>query len=118
MSDAFNEGNDLFVDEDFDGAVASYTAAITGGFTKPQVYAKRAAAYIKCEKFAEALQDSNKAIELDDSNDTFFLRKGWVFLSSINIPPFNCLSVAQRVFILKNMKPRAWHSRRAWYTVS
>ena len=78
MTEAFDEGNSLFVDDDFEGAVEQYTAAITSGFTKPQVYAKRAAAYIKCEKYAEALQDSNKAIELDSSNDTFFMRKGCV----------------------------------------
>jgi Flp pilus assembly protein TadD len=77
MTDAFDAGNSLFVDEDFEGAVVEYTAAINGGFTEAQVYAKRAGAYINLEKFAEALQDSNKAIELDGSNDVFFLRKGY-----------------------------------------
>ena len=80
MSAAFDEGNSLFVDEDFDGAVEKYTSAISGGFTKPQVYAKRAAAFIKIEKYAEALQDSNKAIELDNTDANSYFRKGYVII--------------------------------------
>jgi Flp pilus assembly protein TadD len=76
MSSLFDEGNSLFVDEEYEGAVGCYTKAIEGGFTDKEVYVKRAAAYLKVDRFAEALQDSNRAIELDPENEAAFLRKG------------------------------------------
>lgn len=81
MSSLFDEGNSLFVDEDYEGAAGCYTKAIEGGFSDPEVFVKRAAAFLKLDRFAEALQDSNKAIELDGANEAAFLRKGMACFS-------------------------------------
>jgi tetratricopeptide (TPR) repeat protein len=73
---SYSEGNALFVDEDFDGAIAAYCAAIESGMNTADVFVKRAAAYLKVDKFAEALQDSNAAIGVDANNESAYFRKG------------------------------------------
>lgn len=72
----FYIGNNYYIDENYDHAIVKYTEAIAhlGKFAK--VYAHRAACYLKLKDYMNALEDCNKAIALDASEERCYLRKG------------------------------------------
>ncbi|CAF3405495.1 unnamed protein product [Rotaria sp. Silwood1] len=77
----FEEANEAFVDDKYEEAYKLYTKALTdddksdGHFTS-KVLAARAQCALKLKKYADALNDSNTAIELDEKNIKAYLRKG------------------------------------------
>jgi suppressor of G2 allele of SKP1 len=78
--DSFHEGNQSYVNEDFENSFKSYTKAISeaseGTFeATPFLFAARAAAALKIGKFEVCIEDCNKAIALDSSFERAYLRK-------------------------------------------
>ncbi|GLE00424.1 hypothetical protein PINS_up009181 [Pythium insidiosum] len=71
-----HEANALFVDEAYPEAIAAYSKALASLASDADLFAKRAAAYLRVGKQREAIQDTDKAIELDASLELAYLRKG------------------------------------------
>jgi tetratricopeptide (TPR) repeat protein len=69
---AREEGNVLFKNGDFVGAVKSYTESIMRDPSDPRGYNNRAAAYTKLVALPEALKDANEAIKTDPKFGEFF----------------------------------------------
>lgn len=62
---AREEGNRLFKEGDFAGAVKSYTESIKRDPNDPRGYNNRALAYTKLVALPEALKDAEEAIRVD-----------------------------------------------------
>uniref|UniRef100_A0A6N2LI11 Protein SGT1 homolog n=1 Tax=Salix viminalis TaxID=40686 RepID=A0A6N2LI11_SALVM len=76
MADLEKKAKEAFIDDHFELAVDLYTQAIALDPTNPDLFADRAQANIKLNKFTEAVADASKAIELDASLAKAYLRKG------------------------------------------
>ena len=63
-----NKGNEAFKNQDWPGALDFYTKAIELYDKEPSFYTNRAQANIKLEAYGYAVQDADKAIELDPNN--------------------------------------------------
>ncbi|XP_032237482.1 protein SGT1 homolog [Nematostella vectensis] len=74
--DLFSEGNDAFVDENYELAIQKYSAAIEQNAFNPEYYIKRAAAQIKLANYKDACTDASVAVDLDPKNYKAHLRKG------------------------------------------
>jgi stress-induced-phosphoprotein 1 len=72
---AREEGNVLFKNGDFAGAVKSYTECIKRDPADPRGYNNRAAAYTKLVALPEALKDANEAIKTDPTFVKGYIRK-------------------------------------------
>ena len=57
----------LFAEQDFNQAISLYTDAISHNPFVAAYYSNRSFAYLKTECFGYALNDANKALELDKS---------------------------------------------------
>uniref|UniRef100_A0A6N2N9C7 Uncharacterized protein n=1 Tax=Salix viminalis TaxID=40686 RepID=A0A6N2N9C7_SALVM len=79
MADLEKKAKEAFIDDHFELAVDLYTQAIALDPTNPDLFADRAQANIKLNKFTEAVADASKAIELDASLAKAYLRKGWKY---------------------------------------
>jgi stress-induced-phosphoprotein 1 len=66
------EGNVLFKNGDFAGAVKSYTESIMRDPSDARGYNNRAAAYTKLVALPEALKDVNEAIKIDPKFGALF----------------------------------------------
>jgi len=75
---AREEGNTLFKNGDFAGAVKSYTESIKRDPSDPRGYNNRAAAYTKLVALPEALKDANEAIKIDPKFVKGYIRKSTV----------------------------------------
>ncbi|XP_031570260.1 protein SGT1 homolog [Actinia tenebrosa] len=75
-SELFSEGNEAFVDENYQLALQKYTNAIELNGFNPKYYVKRATTYFKLGNFRDACTDANVAIDLDSKNIKAHLRKG------------------------------------------
>lgn len=69
-------GNDAFIEEDFDKAKELYTKAIQSNPSNALYFDRRAAVYIKCKQYSEAVKDANSALALDASLHSALLNKG------------------------------------------
>jgi tetratricopeptide (TPR) repeat protein len=71
---SYNLGIDQFQQNDFEGAIASFGKAIElkEGFTK--AYLNRGSAYMEMEKYSEAIQDFNVALNDPEGKDAYYLR--------------------------------------------
>eukprot|EP00039_Didymoeca_costata_P033216 m.41332 g.41332 ORF g.41332 m.41332 type:complete len:343 (+) comp9755_c0_seq2:68-1096(+) len=78
--ESFQKGNEKFVDEDFAGAVEFYTTAIDEDDTNANFYLKRATAYLKLEKYSEAVLDTQNAIQNDDKVARAYFRQGQAYV--------------------------------------
>ena len=75
--DAFQRGNEAFVEENFDEALACYTEALKAQPSNvTKVLEARAHTYLKLGKYLEAAQDCNAAISRDPSSSKALMRKG------------------------------------------
>lgn len=63
-----NKGNDAFKKQDWPQAVEWYSKAIEAYDKEPSFFTNRAQANIKLESYGYAIQDADKAIELDPGN--------------------------------------------------
>lgn len=75
-SDLEKQAKEAFIDDHFELAVDLYTQAIAVDPKNSELYSDRAQANIKSNNFTEAVEDANKAIELDPSLFKAYLRKG------------------------------------------
>ncbi|KAG5440756.1 hypothetical protein PCK2_000192, partial [Pneumocystis canis] len=73
--EAREEGNRLFKNGDFAGAIKLYSEMIKRSPDDPRGYGNRAAAYIKVMSMYEALKDCEKAISLDPNFTKAYLRQ-------------------------------------------
>jgi len=71
-------GNELFKKGDFGGAVKRYSEAVRRNPSDAKIYSNRAACYTKLMSFDLALQDCDKAIELEPTFVKAYLRKAKV----------------------------------------
>jgi len=80
QEEAKEKGNAAFKAARYDEAVKHYTTGIDlDPYNKTiasTLYANRAACYLKLKKYAEAVGDCNKAIELNDGYAKAYLRRG------------------------------------------
>ncbi|KAK5289109.1 Hsp90 cochaperone, partial [Cryomyces antarcticus] len=73
MADALKaEGNKLFAEKDFQGAVEKFTQAIEAEPTNHVLYSNRSGAYASLKDFDKALEDANKVTEIKPD-----WAKGW-----------------------------------------
>lgn len=70
------KGNTALNAEKFDEAIAAYTEAIALDGKNHVLFSNRSAAYAKAKKFAEALEDAEKTIELNPTWPKGYSRKG------------------------------------------
>ena len=87
MSQFFSEGLAAFVDEEYAIALDKFTLAIKEDASNADYLVKRAAVYIQLGSFAEALEDSNRALEPEPNSEKAFLRKGSVPAFLQCLPP-------------------------------
>ncbi|KAG5513636.1 hypothetical protein PMAC_000674 [Pneumocystis sp. 'macacae'] len=73
--EAREQGNKLFKEGDFGGAIKMYSEMIKRSPDDPRGYGNRAAAYIKVMSMVEALKDCEKAISLDPNFTKAYIRK-------------------------------------------
>lgn len=72
----FNEGNILYIDEDFRGAVEKYNSAEDVLGNTHSLRSCRGAAFLKLKDYTHALEDLSVAIELDPNHEPSHFRKG------------------------------------------
>ena len=77
--EAREEGNKKFKENDFPGAVASYTEVIKRAPDDPRGYSNRAAAFIKLFEFPSALDDCDQAIKRDPTFIRAYIRKAQAY---------------------------------------
>jgi serine/threonine-protein phosphatase 5 len=70
-----NKGNDAFRNQNWPAALEFYTKAIDAYDKDPSFYTNRAQAHIKLEAYGYAVQDADKALELDSNNVKAYYRR-------------------------------------------
>ncbi|XP_029188387.2 protein SGT1 homolog A-like [Acropora millepora] len=75
-SELIREGNEAFVDDNYDLAVKKYTEAIQLSGSDAEFFLKRAAAYMKLGQFEQAAADGSAAVNLQPKNSKAHARKG------------------------------------------
>lgn len=78
MESVLAQANSAFVDENFTTALELYSKAISLATPTPQMYSKRAAAYLKIGQPADALTDAMKGLEMDPNDSIAHYRKGYL----------------------------------------
>lgn len=81
--DLKQEGNDLFAQQDFEGAVTFYTKALELSTLEHTLYSNRSAALCILGHYKDALQDATKCIEINPNFARGYLRK-CVALNGLN----------------------------------
>mmetsp|Transcript_11870 Transcript_11870/g.13759 ORF Transcript_11870/g.13759 Transcript_11870/m.13759 type:complete len:83 (+) Transcript_11870:237-485(+) len=76
MADHAFAGASCFIDDDYEGAVSFFTKAIDSDSSNALYYDKRASAFLALKRYKDALNDENKAIEINADVPHFHLRKG------------------------------------------
>jgi len=75
----FQQGCSLFVDEDYEGALAAFDKAVAADAASEaaqEYYVKRSACAHKLKKYTEALADANAALKINPNNAKAYFRKG------------------------------------------
>eukprot|EP01006_Ploeotia_vitrea_P028776 TRINITY_DN61406_c0_g1_i1.p1 TRINITY_DN61406_c0_g1~~TRINITY_DN61406_c0_g1_i1.p1 ORF type:complete len:392 (+),score=29.94 TRINITY_DN61406_c0_g1_i1:33-1208(+) len=78
--DFYKVANELYIAEDYEGAIEGYSSAISALPEKAIIYENRAAAYLKLKKYMNALEDCNKSIKIEPTERCYF-RKGIALFS-------------------------------------
>lgn len=76
MADILAKAALAFGDEEYDEALELYSQVINERGKTAELLAARSQTYTAMEKYVEALEDANKAIELDPNSSQGYLRKG------------------------------------------
>jgi len=79
-----DKGLDYVAAKQLDKAVTEYSAAIDSKPEKPMlayVLSLRAAAYTQLKQYDKALADANQSIQLDDTDASAYLSRGYVYLA-------------------------------------
>jgi len=74
--EAYQEGNILYIDEDYDLALEKYNTAAESLESSSLLFYCRGATKLKLKKFSEALQDFNRSISLDNTHEQTYFKKG------------------------------------------
>eukprot|EP01121_Diplochlamys_sp_Union-15-3_P021896 TRINITY_DN9115_c0_g1_i1.p1 TRINITY_DN9115_c0_g1~~TRINITY_DN9115_c0_g1_i1.p1 ORF type:complete len:392 (+),score=86.54 TRINITY_DN9115_c0_g1_i1:85-1260(+) len=72
----FTKANSLFVDEQYEDALENYGMAIELDNNVSDYFVKRSFCHYKLKNYTDAVDDANKAIKLEPTNATAYLRKG------------------------------------------
>ncbi|XP_052792667.1 protein SGT1 homolog [Mya arenaria] len=75
-SDLFGKGNEAFINEQYESAIKLYTQALEHEQNRDDIYSNRAQAYLKLERYKEAVEDAIDAINLNQDNVKAHHRKG------------------------------------------
>ncbi|KAL9973430.1 hypothetical protein ACROYT_G019890 [Oculina patagonica] len=78
-TDLVREGNEAFVDDDYELAVKKYSDAIELNAYDAEIYLKRAAAFMKLTNYQAAAADASSAVSLQPENCKAHTRKGMAF---------------------------------------
>lgn len=81
-AEKYCEGNECFVDEDYEAAIKLYSQAIKLDSSKSDYYLKRCNTYIKLEQYEDAVKDADKAIKIAGKSSKIYQRKGFALFSS------------------------------------
>jgi small glutamine-rich tetratricopeptide repeat-containing protein alpha len=81
-----NLGNEYHLKKEYQKAISSYSEAIKLNGRSPIYFSNCAAAYINLGQYQKALEDCNKAIEIDPKFSKAYLRMAFIFHKSGNIP--------------------------------
>eukprot|EP01083_Nonionella_stella_P066105 173843_1 len=102
----FTSANELFVDEDFEGSLEKLDAAIELDGKNPTYFLHRAANHLKLEKYADALADASKCLELKPYNATAHFRSG---LANFHLDQFELAKQSfEQAKSLGNKKSDLW----------
>jgi suppressor of G2 allele of SKP1 len=71
-----DEGNDLFVDEEFEAALGKYNEALSREAQNVNALVKRSACNFKLNQFTESLNDANSGIKINPKSEKAYYRKG------------------------------------------
>ena len=77
----YNKGNELYLEDDFEGALDEYKKAIQLDATKPEYFVKQSICSFALEEYAQALGDAEDALRLDGNSGVAYLRKGMALLA-------------------------------------
>jgi tetratricopeptide (TPR) repeat protein len=69
-------GDAAYGNGDYSTAIRHYTTALDIDATAPLFYTKRAAAYMSLKKYAQALKDLDRAVDVDDTFMQGYLHRG------------------------------------------
>lgn len=72
----FHKAESLYVDEHFSDAVEEYTLSAKECTDCSEIFAHRAAAYVKLKKYMNALEDCNRVIQMSPQCERCYYRKG------------------------------------------
>lgn len=98
-------GNALFVDEQFNEAVAAYSKSLEENDMDADTFSKRAAVYLKLKKWEEARSDADHAVALDVALSIAYLRKGHCRIENCLIEFFlMCIWIALRALSWSDTK--------------
>lgn len=94
-----NEGNTFLSEHKYDEAISSYTKAIELDSKNPIFYSNRAQVHIKLENYGFALEDCNKALEVDPNFIKAHYRRGVSLMAILRHKE----ALAEFKFILKKL---------------
>mmetsp|Transcript_9316 Transcript_9316/g.14031 ORF Transcript_9316/g.14031 Transcript_9316/m.14031 type:complete len:354 (-) Transcript_9316:96-1157(-) len=72
----FNNGNVLYIDEEFEAALEHYNNAAQTLTNFAPLYACRASTHLKLKQYSRAVEDCNRAISLNADHEPSYFRKG------------------------------------------
>lgn len=75
-STSLERGMQCFRDEDYAGAVGSFSLALIGDPENVEVYARRAEAYFRLEEYQKSYDDATRALALVPDDPTALFRRG------------------------------------------
>lgn len=79
--DYAKEGDRLFTQEDYQGAIQAYTQSIQLFPANAYAYYNRGNAYRKLEKYKEAVFDYNRSLQINPQNNFAYLYRGLALLT-------------------------------------
>jgi hypothetical protein len=74
MEEVRKQGNDLYREKDYEGAIGCYTAVLDENPDVVLALGNRSAAYLALKKYPEAERDARRALELDFGNEKYSFR--------------------------------------------
>ncbi len=80
----FNEGNELYYQKNYQGAISKYNDAIKLNPNYADAYNNRGAAYDELKNYQQAISDYNQSIKLNPNNATAYFNRGLTYANLQN----------------------------------